>query len=179
MKKNYPPKDDKKLFESFINAGISIDSNVSRSLEDRIMTDIYNKKQIKKRWSLDWFQFPIRQRLAGITAVFILLFAGVFLIRMSSGTDAPFPEGSRLVSFKTSYPGAKTVCLVGDFNSWKKNSDCLKKVNGHWVIKKVLKAGQLYKYAFVINNKRILHDSHANQYVDDEFGGRTAVVFVN
>jgi len=46
------------------------------------------------------------------------------------------------------------------------------------VIRKKLPRGQMFKYAFVVDNE-IQNDIRADRFVEDGFGGKTAAVFID
>ena len=109
------------------------------------------------------------------SALFVL--ALVFTVLRNGG--APADPDMVEVSFTLRHPGAETIALVGDFNRWQAAADTMRRENGSWKITKTLRKGRYYKYAFMVNGTRLVNDDRAGRFVDDGFGGRTSVMFVN
>lgn len=85
----------------------------------------------------------------------------------------------QLTKFTIYAPKARTVRLVGDFNSWGSESKILLKPqsNGVWTVDIPLPRGQ-HQYAFVVDDDKWVSDPQAAQQVDDDFGRKNAVLTV-
>ena len=65
----------------------------------------------------------------------------------------PVRKTTKKVEFGLTAPTAKTVTLVGSFNSWNKDSNPLKKdKNGYWKMEVALKPGR-HEYKFVVDGQ--------------------------
>lgn len=63
-------------------------------------------------------------------------------------------------------PDAKTVCVVGDFNSWGMYANPMKQQkNGDYTTTIKLDAGRQYQYRFLIDERRWENDWNADKYV--------------
>lgn len=84
------------------------------------------------------------------------------------------------VTFSYKSTEAKSVSVVGRFNSWKYDVDFLvnKKGDGNWELKKFLPPGS-YVYFFVIDGKKWRADPNSKGKKDDGFGGKNSIVVVN
>lgn len=68
-----------------------------------------------------------------------------------------------MVNFSCEAPGAKTVHLIGDFNSWNHTSDPMQRqADGSWVREVPLSRGRHY-YKFLVDGRPVL-DPHAMYY---------------
>lgn len=76
-------------------------------------------------------------------------------------------------------PGVDTVAIAGSFNEWARQKDLLSGPDsrGDWSIILPLAPGR-YEYLFLINGTTWLPDPSAPS-VDDGFGGKNSVVFVD
>jgi len=178
MKKQKNEKKDKLLFDNFVKGANHISPDLSPDLENRIMKQILKNSTEMKPSRFLKFQMPPMRVLTSVAALLIILLVAVIFLAQPGQLQKP-TDLFRTVAFRFKGKDASKVCLVGDFNSWQKNSDCLLRKNGYWMIKKQLKVGRFYKYAFLVNNKKVVKDIKASQYVDDGFGGTTSVVYVN
>ncbi len=98
-------------------------------------------------------------------AILLLLF---FSIDILYGTKVKFTYKS---------PGAKKVSIAGEFNSWDRNANPMKREGDKWVIEIDLPPGE-YEYKFVIDGKKWVADPNAEKFVPDGFGGKNSVVIV-
>lgn len=77
------------------------------------------------------------------------------------------------------YPGrAEQVCVVGTFNGWKHDQDCLAYRDGRWELEKLLASGR-YGYGFFIDDARFQIDPEALMHEDDGFGRLNSVLIVD
>ncbi|MDD3619138.1 MAG: isoamylase early set domain-containing protein [Desulfobulbaceae bacterium] len=71
---------------------------------------------------------------------------------------------------------AKTVCIVGDFNNWKKKGNSLRKLkNGSFKIDLDLPSGREYQFRYLIDNSRWENDWAADKYVPGPYGDNSVV----
>jgi 1,4-alpha-glucan branching enzyme len=83
--------------------------------------------------------------------------------------------------FVGSFPGARSVEVVGSFNNWSRGALHLRDDNndGIWHAAAVLPTGQ-HEYMFVVDGERWVSDPLAGRYVDDGFGvGRQNSVLIS
>ncbi len=86
----------------------------------------------------------------------------------------------RKVKFRYT-PGkpVKEVYLAGSFNAWNQKEDrMLDNGDGTFEIVMLLKPDE-YHYKFVVDGIEWLHDSNAQRFADDGFGGKNSVVLVD
>lgn len=143
----------------------------------------------------------LRPALAGALALAAVAVAVTFLVvsfqsRLPSRPDstgpgdapqiaAQSPEGGAGASevvvhrFVLEAPGARKVCLVGDFNDWKLCEVPMVRdaASGQWVAELTLPRGR-HQYMFVVDDRQWETDPHADARVDDGFGNQNAVVFL-
>ncbi len=68
--------------------------------------------------------------------------------------------------------GAKKVCLVGDFNNWKKTTHPMKKQKtGGFSITIDLTPGKEYQFRYLIDGKKWENDWKADCYTRSTYGG--------
>lgn len=80
---------------------------------------------------------------------------------------------------KTAAPNAKSVFLVGDFNSWDKKATALKPLkNGDYSVTVTLKAPGHYRFRFLIDAHHWENHWCADYYARNAFGGDDSVVTV-
>lgn len=118
-------------------------------------------------------------RLVPAMAVALVLIAlGMFAVNdmWLNRTDAP------TVRFVLNDSGmnAKTVAVIGSFNSWKPEDAAMRfdKSTGAWVLELSLPPGD-HEYMFLIDGQKLLADPSAQMARDDGFGNRNSIVFVN
>jgi len=89
----------------------------------------------------------------------------------------PVSTNSVEVSFKLVRPGAKQVCLCGDFNGWSPSSTPMKRhEDGHWDASLGLAPG-CYEYKFLADGEWLL-DPAAQKNVPNRYGSLNSVVEV-
>ena len=157
-------KRDDRLFEDFLAAGRDL-PGVSRGFEERVMRGL----------PVPTLRNPVQHR-RGVALRRALFPAAASVLFLPFGSADPDVVK---VSFTYNHPGAANISLVGDFNRWRAGGDAMQKVNGRWKISKILRKGKYYKYAFMVNGDRLVNDKRAGQFVDDGFGGKPSVIFVN
>ena len=75
--------------------------------------------------------------------------------------------------------GAKTACLMGDFNDWSRKAHPLKKrKDGSFGVTVSLVAGRTYRYRFLLDGARWENDWQAEGYVPNEFGTEDSIIRV-
>lgn len=80
---------------------------------------------------------------------------------------------------KQAAPGAKSVYLVGDFNSWNETATPMKAAkNGDYSATVELQAGAEYRFKYLIDGSRWENDWCADKYVKNPHGGEDSVVAV-
>jgi len=92
---------------------------------------------------------------------------------------APFDsdqENTVMAHFECSYPSAKKITLVGDFNKWDKNRHQLQKnADGTWTIDVRLPKG-CYQYLFYVDENNWQTDPRGKKQTPDGFGGYNTVI---
>lgn len=74
---------------------------------------------------------------------------------------------------------AKSVCVIGDFNSWDPKGYTMKynKKNKTWTLEVLAPKGR-HEYSFLIDGRKTIPDPKADFNIDDGFGNKNSVVFV-
>jgi 1,4-alpha-glucan branching enzyme len=76
-------------------------------------------------------------------------------------------------------PGAKAVCIVGDFNGWSIYADPMKKLkSGDFTITLELEPGREYQFRYLIDEQRWENDWNADRYEKSPYGTDNSVVIV-
>jgi hypothetical protein len=121
---------------------------------------------------------------AQVMAAVVLVVLLATLVLNPAGRRAPAPGGATAVQsvahrFEFSDPGARKVCLVGDFNDWKVCEAPLLKdeATGVWTVQVTLPPGR-HEYMFVVDDRSWVTDPAAPVRVDDGFGNQNAVLFL-
>jgi len=84
----------------------------------------------------------------------------------------------RTVNFICQAPGAKSVCLVGDFNHWQPAAHPMKQMpDRSWLIGVDLKHGH-HRYAFLVDGALTL-DPHAQGITRNDKGERVSLLPVS
>lgn len=72
---------------------------------------------------------------------------------------------------KVAIHGAKSVCIVGDFNNWNIHANPMEKLkNGDYTIKLDLETGREYQFRYLIDEERWETDWNADKYVKSHYG---------
>ena len=68
-------------------------------------------------------------------------------------------------------PGARSVCIVGDFNNWNIHENSMKKLkDGDYSIKLDLETGREYQFRYLIDELKWENDWNADKYVKSSYG---------
>ena len=91
----------------------------------------------------------------------------------------PAQKGSVPITLTLNRPGARSVSVVGTFNSWQDKGYEMRmdETKGAWTLVLHLPYGH-YEYAFVLDGREIIPDPQAEFYEDDGFGNQNAVLIV-
>lgn len=132
---------------------------------------------LKNLWSTPRYRYGLVSIFT--TAVFCF-FAFTFLFHPS----VPSGQGETLaqveVTFNISGINANQIAVAGDFNGWNTSANQLEDPDGDgiWTGKMYLKPGR-YEYMLVVDDGKWVTDPNAKVYVDDGFGSKNAVLFIN
>ncbi len=67
--------------------------------------------------------------------------------------------------------GARSVCIVGDFNNWNIHENPMKKLkDGDYSIKLDLETGREYQFRYLIDELKWENDWNADKYVKSSYG---------
>lgn len=164
---------------------------IPETFTQNIMAKISQEKiQIKSSWmdflkkqvSIPQFSFRIAGA-AAITAIFIFL-AFTFLFNFSGLPGQPSQNEAVAqqveVTFTISGINANQIAVAGDFNNWSTSANQLEGPDGDgiWTGKMQLEPGR-YEYMLVVDDGKWVTDPNAKVYVDDGFGSKNAVLFIN
>ncbi|KKL18988.1 hypothetical protein LCGC14_2470000 [marine sediment metagenome] len=68
-------------------------------------------------------------------------------------------------------PGARSVCIVGDFNNWNIHANPMKKLkNGDYTIRLDLDKEKKYQFRYLIDGLKWENDWNADKYVKSSYG---------
>jgi anti-sigma factor RsiW len=91
----------------------------------------------------------------------------------TAAAESPSPVLVRLVVVQ---PGATTVQVAGDFNSWDAARTSLDPIaGGAWTVTLRLEPGR-YEYMFLVDGRTWITDPLATELADDGFGSQNAVI---
>lgn len=130
-------------------------------LEDRVVAAL--GERVIRRQHRDWLFLGWRRpvlALATATAVFLF---GFFLGAQLKPAGPPLVIGSGEVLFLVPPLDAKSVDILGDFNSWTP-TPMRREPNGFWAIRLKLPPGR-YEYGFQIDGRWWGQDPRAHEYV--------------
>jgi hypothetical protein len=106
--------------------------------------------------------------------------AAILVLPLDRGAELAPGVAQGVAHFVGSFPGARSVEVVGSFNNWSRGVLHLRDDNndGIWHAAAVLPTGQ-HEYMFVVDGERWVSDPLAGRYVDDGFGvGRQNSVLI-
>ena len=85
---------------------------------------------------------------------------------------------SKPVNFVCVAPGAKQVCLAGDFNGWQETASPMQRQpDGAWLMQVLLHHGH-HRYHFVVDGKAVL-DPRAHGVARDVNGHKVSLIAVS
>jgi len=94
----------------------------------------------------------------------------------TAGIKKEFLEGGKLckVTFRLpsmAAPGAKSVCIVGDFNNWNTHASPMKRLkNGDYEISLKVEPRKEYQFRYFIDESKWENDWNADKYVKSPLG---------
>ena len=166
------------------------------SFEARVMSAVHAERRSSRTtplWSKRWWTSPRTMTVtplgglalaAGLAAVVLV---GRTTLRTPTNRTEPVvasaPATIQVVRFVVTDPAARSVSLVGDFNSWDKQATPLSTtgVPGVWSVSLPLPAGR-HEYAFIIiqgdRSERWVADPFTLP-IRDELGTETSVITVS
>jgi 1,4-alpha-glucan branching enzyme len=94
----------------------------------------------------------------------------------AAGMKKEYLEGGKLckVTFRlpsVAAPGAKNVCIVGDFNNWNTRANPMKRLeNGDYEISLKVEPRKEYHFRYLIDDSKWENDWNADKYVKSPLG---------
>jgi 1,4-alpha-glucan branching enzyme len=94
----------------------------------------------------------------------------------AAGIKKEYLEGGKLckVTFRlpsVAAPGAKNVCIVGDFNNWNTRANPMKRLeNGDYEISLKFQPRKEYHFRYLIDDSKWENDWNADKYVKSPLG---------
>jgi 1,4-alpha-glucan branching enzyme len=94
----------------------------------------------------------------------------------TAGMKKEYLEGGKLckVTFRlpsVAAPGAKSVCIVGDFNNWNTRANPMKRQeNGDYEISLKVEPRKEYHFRYLIDDSKWENDWNADKYVKSPLG---------
>lgn len=121
----------------------------------------------------------VRWRIPAVpVAVTCLLLAGLFLWKGAAGVENPPEHRISDVKFVYFSETARSVAVVGSFNSWEREVQLHPRGgNGYWIVKVPVSPGE-YSYSFIIDGKTHVADPTADSFKEDDFGSKNSIVRV-
>ena len=132
---------------------------------------------LKNLWSTPRYRYSLVSILT--LAVFcVFTFVLVFHPSLLPGQRETLAQVE--VTFTISGIEAKSIAVAGDFNGWNTSTNQLEDPEGDgiWTGKIYLKPGR-YEYMLVVDDAKWVTDPNAKVYVNDGFGSKNAVLFIN
>lgn len=150
------------------------------ALDQRVMAEVRAHALRPRAWWLRPRTFSVTPLgLLARAAVLAAIVAGATLAVPRLRPHSGAVDVASGVPFVLYAPGAQSVALVGDFNSWDTAATPLRRTgaSGAWVVTVPLPPGR-YRYAFLIDGTRWLADPGAPPAPDDDFGTPNSVLTV-
>ena len=127
-------------------------------------------------------QLPRRDRehrlgsfFAGVTVAVVCILIGIGLGGKFFRTST-MPVRSEVFRMIYYAPGAHSVTMLGDFNSWSREIPLKPKgEGGYWQIEIRVEPGE-YRYVLMVDGKEKAGDPMADYIIDDDFGSKNSVV---
>lgn len=135
------------------------------------------------RWATTMKSFSFTPlQLAPVAAILIGVFilSGLLVFGQKGFRTVPDPGQHRVsVIFNLSLREARTVSVIGTFNSWKGQGYEMKKDRelNVWSLELSLPEGR-YEYGFLVDGQRVIPDPRGLIYQDDGFGNRNSVLIL-
>jgi hypothetical protein len=164
--------------------------------QSRLLERLRRRRASGLRWWLDAQWFELRP-VAAVGLAALTLAAGVWggmLLAGRAGRQAAAVHGAAPagdaraaaasagipVTFVLRAPGATSVCVAGDFNSWDAAATPMAHAGSGdlWIVRVELPRG-VHLYSFVLDGREWRPDPSAPLAAGDAFGGRNSVVVVN
>lgn len=162
------------------------DVRAPAQLRDAVMREITEDRPSLVARAVEWVLqprlVPISPAVAGlavaaIAALILLRPANVPVVLPTTDTVA---SAERVVTrFVLVAPGASSVQVTGDFNSWSREGIALEDLRGSgiWTGDVALPPG-VHQYTFVVNGSEWVPDPSAVMQVDDGFGQVNSILIV-
>lgn len=132
---------------------------------------------LKNLWSTPRYRYSL---VSILTLAVFCVFTFVFLFNPSLLPGQRETLAQVEVTFTISGIDANQIAVAGDFNGWNTSANQLEDPEGDgiWTGKMYLKPGR-YEYMLVVDDSKWVTDPNAKAYVDDGFGSKNAVLFIN
>jgi hypothetical protein len=145
-------------------------------LEERVLEELGERALRRGRFARlrEVFVVPAVRRpaLALATTAVVFLVIGL-LIGMEFGGPS---LGGKGVWFVIAYPGAQSVTVAGDFNSWT-DTPLRRGKDGIWTLRLDLPPGR-YEYSFIIDGQKWVPDPRADGYAKTYGDQYNSVIYV-
>jgi len=123
---------------------------------------------------------PLRAAPVVMILIVVFILSGLLISSQKVFRVGPDPGQHRVsVIFNLSLREARTVSVIGTFNSWKGQGYEMKRERGLnvWSLELSLPEGR-YEYGFLVDGQRVIPDPRALIYQDDGFGNRNSVLIL-
>ena len=149
---------------------------------DRTVRDLKEKLRVEGEATVPSGVRTMPLRLARrrvVIAVFAALLIAVPVTYRIAVRYAARDAGDRtyVVRFVYEDEDAERVCLVGDFNNWRRDDIVLEKMGAStlWVAEITLEEG-LYKYGFLVDDVQIVSDPFSDLKTKDSLGNESSLM---
>lgn len=156
-------------------------------LMDNVMSAV---RSVRRPWTYRFYRWMTAPRhftftmLKAAPVLMALVFMGIFSSIHLFREDVVhvFPNGLSdgvAITLSIEMGDAASIAVVGSFNAWNPDGYHMSRDEGTdtWTLTFTLPLGR-YEYAFMIDDKKIVHDPHALLRQDDGFGNKNAVLIV-
>ncbi|BCS88197.1 glycogen-binding domain-containing protein [Pseudodesulfovibrio sediminis] len=132
-----------------------------------------------------WMMRPHAIKVRPLEAIPALTIAMALLILTVVKMDGPVPENHIQLStvrfvLNDAARQASSVAVIGSFNGWSAERSVMwySPADEAWVLEAELPQGD-HEYLFLVNGEKLVPDPGAPLSMDDGFGNRNSIVFVN
>ncbi|MGL1861647.1 MAG: glycogen-binding domain-containing protein [Pseudodesulfovibrio sp.] len=181
-------KNDERLLDATIKSSLSSmpDETAPEGFSARVMRELQPKKaSVWMRFKLWLFgpqsmTFTPIQVVPVMTCVVALIVLGIVQMKPPAMSEDTVRLSSVRFVLNDMNMNARTVSVIGSFNSWKAERSVMYYNNdeGTWILEATLPPGD-HEYMFLVDGVKLVSDPQASMSRDDGFGNKNSILFVN